>query len=140
TEVAVRAAAKAVFDGKQVAVLVPTTILAQQHYETFRERFAGFPVELRMLSRFVTDADRRDVLDGVAAGTVDLVVGTHALLSKEVEWSDLGLVIVDEEQRFVVSQKERLKQLRTHVDVLSMSATPIPRTLVMAVSGIRDLS
>ena len=140
TEVAVRAAAKAVFDGAQVAVLVPTTILAQQHFETFRERFAGFPVELRMLSRFVTDADRRATLDGVAAGTVDLVVGTHTLLSKSVEWKNLGLVIVDEEQRFGVSQKERLKQLRTHVDVLSMSATPIPRTLEMAVSGIRDLS
>jgi transcription-repair coupling factor (superfamily II helicase) len=140
TEVAVRAAAKAIFDGYQVAVLVPTTILAQQHFETFRERFAGFPVELRMLSRFVTDADRRDTLDGVAAGTVDLVVGTHALLGASVQWKNLGLVIIDEEQRFGVSQKERLKQLRTSVDVLSMSATPIPRTLEMAVSGIRDLS
>ena len=140
TEVAVRAAAKAIFDGSQVAVLVPTTILAQQHFETFRERFAGFPVELRMLSRFVSDADRRDTLDGLAAGTVDLVVGTHTLLGRHVQWKDLGLVIVDEEQRFGVSQKERLKQLRTHVDVLSMSATPIPRTLEMAVSGIRDLS
>ena len=140
TEVAVRAAAKAVFDGSQVAVLVPTTILAQQHFETFRERFAGFPVELRMLSRFVTDADKRATLDGIADGTVDLVVGTHALLSKKAEWYNLGLIIVDEEQRFGVSQKERLKQLRTAVDVLSMSATPIPRTLEMAVSGIRDLS
>jgi transcription-repair coupling factor (superfamily II helicase) len=140
TEVAVRAAGKVVFDGKQVAVLVPTTILAQQHYETFRERFAGFPVEIRMLSRFVTDAEKRDTLDGIAAGTVDLVVGTHALLAKSVAWRDLGLVVIDEEQRFGVAQKERLKQLRTSVDVLSMSATPIPRTLEMAVSGIRDLS
>jgi transcription-repair coupling factor (superfamily II helicase) len=140
TEVAVRAAGKAVFDGKQVAVLVPTTILAQQHLETFRERFSGFPVVVEELSRFVTDRDKRRVLDGLAAGTVDIVVGTHALLGKRVEWKQLGLVIVDEEQRFGVTQKERLKQLRTSVDVLSMSATPIPRTLEMAVSGIRDLS
>jgi transcription-repair coupling factor (superfamily II helicase) len=140
TEVAIRAAGKAVFDGHQVAVLVPTTILAQQHLETFRERFSGFPVEIEELSRFVTDKDKRRVLDGVAAGTVDIVVGTHALLGKSVDWKNLGLVIVDEEQRFGVSQKERLKQLRTSVDVLSMSATPIPRTLEMAVSGIRDLS
>jgi transcription-repair coupling factor (superfamily II helicase) len=140
TEVAVRAAGKAVFDGKQVAVLVPTTILAQQHFETFKERFSGFPVEVEALSRFVTDKERRRVLDGLAAGTVDIVVGTHALLSKRVAWKDLGLVIVDEEQRFGVAQKERLKQLRTSVDVLSMSATPIPRTLEMAVSGLRALS
>jgi transcription-repair coupling factor (superfamily II helicase) len=140
TEVAVRAAGKAVFDGKQVAVLVPTTILAQQHLETFRERFSGFPVVVEELSRFVTDKGKRRVLDGLAAGTVDIVVGTHALLGKRVAWRDLGLVIVDEEQRFGVTQKERLKQLRTSVDVLSMSATPIPRTLEMAVSGIRDLS
>jgi transcription-repair coupling factor (superfamily II helicase) len=140
TEVAVRAAGKAVFDGKQVAVLVPTTILAQQHLETFRERFSGFPVVVAELSRFVTDKGKRRVLDGLAAGTVDIVVGTHALLGKRVAWKDLGLVIVDEEQRFGVTQKERLKQLRTSVDVLSMSATPIPRTLEMAVSGIRDLS
>jgi transcription-repair coupling factor (superfamily II helicase) len=140
TEVAVRAAGKAVFDGKQVAVLVPTTILAQQHFETFKERFSGFPVEVEALSRFVTDKDRRRVLDGLAAGTVDIVVGTHALLARSVRWKDLGLVIVDEEQRFGVAQKERLKQLRTSVDVLSMSATPIPRTLEMAVSGLRALS
>jgi transcription-repair coupling factor (superfamily II helicase) len=140
TEVAVRAAGKAVFDGTQVAVLVPTTILAQQHFETFKERFAGFPVEIRTLSRFATGKERRETLDGLAAGTVDVVVGTHALLAKSVQWKRLGLVIVDEEQRFGVSQKERLKQLRTSVDVLSMSATPIPRTLEMAVSGIRDMS
>jgi len=140
TEVAVRAAAKAAFDGRQVAVLVPTTILAQQHHETFRERFAGFPVTIRMISRFVSTADRKEALDGVAAGTVDIVIGTHALLSKSVVWKDLGLIIVDEEQRFGVTHKERLKQLRVDVDVLTMSATPIPRTLEMAVSGIRDMS
>ncbi|MFN2556056.1 MAG: transcription-repair coupling factor [Nitriliruptorales bacterium] len=140
TEVAVRAAAKAVFDGAQVAVLVPTTLLAQQHYETFRERFAGFPVQVRMLSRFVSPRERREILDGLAAGSVDLVIGTHALLSRTVTFRRLGLVIVDEEQRFGVRHKERLKQLRTSVDVLTMSATPIPRTLEMAVSGIRDLS
>ncbi len=140
TEVAVRAAAKVVFDGKQVALLVPTTLLAQQHYETFRERFAGFPVQVRMLSRFVTQRERREILDGLAAGTVDLVIGTHALLGPHVAFKDLGLVVIDEEQRFGVRHKERLKQLRTSVDVLTMSATPIPRTLEMAVAGIRDLS
>ncbi|MGH3442942.1 MAG: transcription-repair coupling factor [Nitriliruptorales bacterium] len=140
TEVAVRAAAKAVFDGKQVAVLVPTTLLAQQHHETFRDRFAGFPVEIRMLSRFAGQKKRREIVAGLAAGTVDLVVGTHALLSGRIAFKDLGLVIVDEEQRFGVTHKERLKQLRTSVDVLTMTATPIPRTLEMAVSGIRDLS
>ena len=140
TEVAVRAAGKAVFDGAQVAVLVPTTILAQQHTETFRERFAGFPVRIGVVSRFVPDAERRRVLDGVADGTVDIVIGTHALLSRSVRFRELGLVIVDEEQRFGVAHKERLKHLRASVDVLSMSATPIPRTLEMAISGIRDLS
>ena len=140
TEVAVRAAAKAVFDGKQVAVLVPTTILAQQHAETFRERFAGFPVHIGVVSRFVPEAERRRVLDGVADGTVDIVIGTHALLARSVVFHDLGLVIVDEEQRFGVAHKERLKHLRASVDVLTMSATPIPRTLEMAISGIRDLS
>ncbi|MEY3019765.1 MAG: hypothetical protein RLZZ272_749, partial [Actinomycetota bacterium] len=140
TEVAVRAAGKAVFDGAQVVVLVPTTLLAQQHAETFRERFSGFPVAIEVLSRFVSERDRRRVLDGLAAGTVDIVIGTHALLSPAVRFKDLGLVIVDEEHRFGVAHKEALKRLRTSVDVLSMSATPIPRTLEMAVSGIRDLS
>ncbi len=140
TEVAVRAAGKAVFDGAQVAVLVPTTILAQQHVETFRERFAGFPVRIGVVSRFVSDAQRRQVLDGVADGTIDIVIGTHGLLAKSVKIHDLGLVIVDEEQRFGVAHKERLKHLRASVDVLTMSATPIPRTLEMAISGIRDLS
>jgi transcription-repair coupling factor (superfamily II helicase) len=140
TEVAVRAAAKAVFGGAQVAVLVPTTILAQQHAETFRERFAGFPVEIAVVSRFVPDAARRVALEGVADGRVDIVIGTHALLAASVRFRDLGLVIVDEEQRFGVAHKERLKHLRASVDVLTMSATPIPRTLEMALSGIRDLS
>ncbi len=140
TEIAVRAAAKAVFDGKQVAVLVPTTLLAQQHGETFGERFAGFPVNIRTLSRFASPAQQREILDGVAAGTVDLAIGTHRLLSQDVEFKDLGLVVVDEEQRFGVGHKEKLKQLRASVDVLTMTATPIPRTMEMAITGIRDLS
>jgi transcription-repair coupling factor (superfamily II helicase) len=140
TEVAVRAAAKATFDGRQVAVLVPTTLLAQQHGETFRERFAGFPVQVRVLSRFSGPREQREILDGLAAGTVDLVIGTHRLLGTDVVFKDLGLVIVDEEQRFGVTHKERLKQLRTSIDVLTMTATPIPRTLEMAITGIRDLS
>ncbi len=140
TEVAIRAAGKAVFDGAQVAVLVPTTILAQQHAETFRERFAGFPVNVGVLSRFVPEAERRRVLAGVADGSIDIVIGTHALLAPTVRFRDLGLVVVDEEQRFGVRHKERLKHLRASVDVLTMSATPIPRTLEMALSGIRDLS
>ena len=140
TEIAVRAAAKCVFDGKQTAVLVPTTLLAQQHGETFRERFSGFPVEIRMLSRFSSAREMKETLDGLAAGTVDLVVGTHRLLGADVEFKDLGLIIVDEEQRFGVAHKEKLKQLRTAVDVLTMTATPIPRTMEMAIAGIRDLS
>jgi transcription-repair coupling factor (superfamily II helicase) len=140
TEIAVRAAAKAVFDGKQAAVLVPTTLLAQQHGETFAERFAGFPVAVAVLSRFASPREQRQILDGLAAGTVDLVIGTHRLLGADVTFHDLGLVVVDEEQRFGVAHKERLKQLRTEVDVLTMTATPIPRTMEMAITGIRDLS
>jgi len=140
TEIAVRAAAKAVFDGRQVAVLVPTTLLAQQHGETFGERFAGFPVQVRVLSRFTGPREQRAILDGLAAGSVDLVVGTHRLLGADVTFKRLGLVVVDEEQRFGVAAKERLKQLRTSVDVLTMTATPIPRTMEMAITGIRDLS
>ncbi len=140
TEIAVRAAAKSVFDGKQVAVLVPTTLLAQQHFETFSERFSGFPVKVRMLSRFVSAREQREIIEGLAAGTVDLVVGTHRLLGADVRFHDLGLVVIDEEQRFGVAHKERLKKLRTDVDVLTMTATPIPRTLEMAITGIRDLS
>jgi transcription-repair coupling factor (superfamily II helicase) len=140
TEIAVRAAAKAVFDGRQVAVLVPTTLLAQQHGETFLERFSGFPVTIRVLSRFASPRAQREIVDGLAAGTVDLVVGTHRLLGADVTFKDLGLVVVDEEQRFGVGHKERLKQLRTSVDVLTMTATPIPRTMEMAITGIRDMS
>jgi len=140
TEIAVRAAAKAVFDGKQVAVLVPTTLLAQQHGETFSERFAGFPVTVRVLSRFASPREQREIIAGLAAGTVDLVIGTHRLLGDDVRFKDLGLVVVDEEQRFGVAHKEKLKKLRTSVDVLTMTATPIPRTLEMAISGIRDMS
>ena len=140
TEIAVRAAAKAVFDGKQVAVLVPTTLLAQQHGETFTERFSGFPVRVETLSRFSSATQQRAVLDGLAAGTVDLVIGTHRLLSSDVEFKDLGLVVVDEEQRFGVAHKEKLKQLRASVDVVTMTATPIPRTMEMAITGIRDMS
>jgi transcription-repair coupling factor (superfamily II helicase) len=140
TEIAVRAAFKAVQDGKQVAVLCPTTLLVQQHLNTFSERYAGFPVTVRALSRFQSDREARAVLDGLADGSVDLVIGTHRLLGTEVRFKDLGLVVVDEEQRFGVEHKEQLKSLRTSVDVLAMSATPIPRTLEMAVTGIREMS
>ncbi|MFT4127564.1 MAG: transcription-repair coupling factor [Gordonia sp. (in: high G+C Gram-positive bacteria)] len=140
TEIAVRAAFKAVQDGKQVAVLVPTTILAQQHLQTFTERMTGFPVTVAGLSRF-TDATRsREIIDALAAGEIDIVIGTHRLLQTGVTWKDLGLVIVDEEQRFGVEHKEHIKSLRTHVDVLTMSATPIPRTLEMSMAGIREMS
>jgi len=140
TEIAVRAAFKAVQDGKQVAVLVPTTLLVQQHLETFSERYAPFPVTVRALSRFQTDSEARKVVAGLADGSVDVVIGTHRLITGEVRFKDLGLVVVDEEQRFGVEHKETLKQLRTNVDVLAMSATPIPRTLEMAVTGIREMS
>uniref|UniRef100_UPI0013574012 transcription-repair coupling factor n=1 Tax=Cellulomonas citrea TaxID=1909423 RepID=UPI0013574012 len=140
TEIAVRAAFKAVQDGKQVAVLVPTTLLVQQHYDTFVERYAPFPVTVKALSRFQTDAESKEVLDGLADGSVDVVIGTHRLLTGSVRFKDLGLVVVDEEQRFGVEHKETLKALRTNVDVLAMSATPIPRTLEMAVTGIREMS
>ncbi|WP_280273688.1 transcription-repair coupling factor [Nocardia wallacei] len=140
TEIAVRAAFKAVQDGKQVAVLVPTTLLAQQHLQTFMERVAGFPVTVKGLSRFTDAAESRLVLDGMAAGDVDIVVGTHRLLQTGIRWKELGLVIIDEEQRFGVEHKEHIKALRTHVDVLTMSATPIPRTLEMSLAGIREMS
>ncbi|RKY03358.1 transcription-repair coupling factor, partial [Candidatus Poribacteria bacterium] len=140
TEVAMRAAFKAVMDGKQVAVLVPTTVLAQQHYMTFTERFADFPVNIEMLSRFQTPKKRKEILEGLAKGTVDIVIGTHMLLQDNVKFKDLGLVIIDEEHRFGVRHKEKLKQLRKEVDVLTMTATPIPRTLYMAISGILDMS
>jgi transcription-repair coupling factor (superfamily II helicase) len=140
TEIAVRAAFKAVMDGKQAAVLVPTTLLAQQHYATFTERFAAFPVDVRVLSRFQTDSERKAILAGLTDGSVDVVIGTHRLLQVETAFHDLGLVVVDEEQRFGVEHKEFLKQLRTSVDVLTMSATPIPRTLEMSITGIREMS
>ncbi|MDQ0851118.1 transcription-repair coupling factor (superfamily II helicase) [Arthrobacter sp. B3I9] len=140
TEIAVRAAFKAVQDGKQVAVLVPTTLLAQQHYETFTERFSGFPLVVKPLSRFQTGKEAKETADGVKAGSVDVVIGTHRLLSKDFGFKDLGLVIVDEEQRFGVEHKEALKKMRTNVDVLAMSATPIPRTLEMSLTGIRETS
>ena len=140
TEIAVRAAFKAVQDGKQVAVLVPTTLLADQHLETFRERMAGFPVVVKGLSRFTDGAESRAVIEGMADGSVDIVIGTHRLLQTGVRWKDLGLVVVDEEQRFGVEHKEHIKSLRTHVDVLTMSATPIPRTLEMSLAGIREMS
>jgi transcription-repair coupling factor (superfamily II helicase) len=140
TEVAIRAAFKAVLDGKQVAILAPTTILVEQHLDTLTRRLAGFPVESRMLSRFSSRRQAREVVQGLRDGRVDVVVGTHRLLSSDVMFRDLGLVILDEEQRFGVRQKERLKTLRTEVDVLAMSATPIPRTLNMSLSGLRDIS
>ena len=140
TEIAVRAAFKAVAAGKQVAVLVPTTILAQQHHGTFVERFRNFPVRVEMLSRFLSASETKKVLSDLADGKVDVVVGTHKLLQSTVKFSDLGLIIVAEEQRFGVEQKEKLKTLRTNVDVLTLTATPIPRTLEMAMSGIRDMS
>ncbi|OBH12838.1 transcription-repair coupling factor [Mycobacterium sp. E1715] len=140
TEIAVRAAFKAVQDGKQVAVLVPTTLLADQHLQTFTDRMAGFPVTVKGLSRFTDNAESRAVIEGLADGSVDVVIGTHRLLQTGVRWKDLGLVVVDEEQRFGVEHKEHIKSLRTHVDVLTMSATPIPRTLEMSLAGIREMS
>ncbi|MFD3875913.1 transcription-repair coupling factor [Streptomyces sp. NPDC058623] len=140
TEIAVRAAFKAVQDGKQVAVLVPTTLLVQQHFGTFSERYAQFPVVVKALSRFQSETESKATLEGLKEGSVDLVIGTHRLFSQETKFKDLGLVIVDEEQRFGVEHKEQLKKLRANVDVLTMSATPIPRTLEMAVTGIREMS
>jgi transcription-repair coupling factor (superfamily II helicase) len=140
TEIALRAAFKAVQDGFQVAVLVPTTLLAQQHFQTFSDRFAGYPVRVEVLSRFLTAAQAKAVVQGVTAGEVDVVIGTHRLLSEDVSFKKLGLLVVDEEQRFGVSHKESMKQLKTDVDVLTLSATPIPRTLEMSLTGIRDLS
>ena len=140
TEIAIRAAFKAVQDGKQVAVLVPTTLLVQQHYKTFTERYSGFPIKVASMSRFNTAKESKEITQALTEGAIDVVIGTHRILSNDVVFKDLGLVIVDEEQRFGVEQKESLKKLRTTVDVLSMSATPIPRTLEMAVTGIREMS
>jgi transcription-repair coupling factor (superfamily II helicase) len=140
TEVAIRAAFKAVAEGKQVAVLVPTTILAQQHYETFLERFQDHPVKIESLSRFRTAKQQKDTMNGLSRGLVDIVIGTHRILSKDMKYHDLGLLIVDEEQRFGVKHKEKIKQMKTNVDVLTLTATPIPRTLHMSMLGVRDLS
>ena len=140
TEVAMRAAMRAVLDGKQVAILAPTTVLAFQHWKTFRKRFAPFPVAVEMVSRFRTPKETREVLKGVESGRVDILIGTHRLLSKDVAFRDLGLLVIDEEQRFGVAAKERLKHLRTTLDCLTLSATPIPRTLQMGLAGIRDMS
>lgn len=140
TEVALRAAFKAVMDGKQVAILVPTTVLAQQHYETFLQRLAAFPVQVEMLSRFRSPREQTSILHKLSIGEIDIVIGTHRLISSDVQFKDLGLVIIDEEQRFGVTHKEHLKKLRTEVDVLTLTATPIPRTLYMALTGVRDIS
>ncbi|CAG1770983.1 hypothetical protein BAC2_01409, partial [uncultured bacterium] len=140
TEVALRAAFKAATSGKQVAVLVPTTVLAQQHFNTFSERLGAFPIQVEMLSRFRSDKEQNDIVEKIAAGSVDIVIGTHRLLSNDVAFKDLGLLIIDEEQRFGVVHKERLKQLRQEVDVLTLTATPIPRTLYLSLSGARDMS
>ncbi|MBM7580653.1 transcription-repair coupling factor [Jeotgalibacillus terrae] len=140
TEVAIRAAFKAVMDGKQVAILVPTTILAQQHYETMIERMQDFPVNVGLMSRFRTKKQQEETMKGLASGSVDIVVGTHRLLSKQIKYRDIGLLIIDEEQRFGVTHKEKIKQLKTNIDVLTLTATPIPRTLHMSMLGVRDLS
>ena len=140
TEIAVRAAFKAVQDGKQVAILVPTTLLVQQHLNTFSNRYAGFPVRLAALSRFNTATQTKEIIAGLKSGVIDVVIGTHRLLSKDIEFANLGLLVIDEEQRFGVEHKEELKKARTNVDVLAMSATPIPRTLEMAITGIREMS
>jgi transcription-repair coupling factor (superfamily II helicase) len=140
TEVALRAAFKAVMDNKQVALMVPTTVLAQQHYRTFKERLSAFPIEVEMLSRFRTRSEQQNVLERLEQGVVDIVIGTHRLLQKDVAFKDLGLLIIDEEQRFGVSHKERLKQLRSEVDVLTLTATPIPRTLYLSLAGARDMN
>jgi transcription-repair coupling factor (superfamily II helicase) len=140
TEVAMRAAFKAVMDGKQVAVLVPTTVLAQQHLETFGARFSAYPVRVEMLSRFRSPKEQKAILEGVKKGDVDVIIGTHRIIQKDVAFKDLGLLIIDEEQRFGVTHKERLKQFRAVVDIMTLTATPIPRTLYMSIMGIRDLS
>ncbi|MFB6469331.1 transcription-repair coupling factor [Cytobacillus sp. Hz8] len=140
TEVAIRAAFKAVSDGKQVALLVPTTILAQQHYETLRERFQDYPINIGLLSRFRTKKQQTETINGLKNGSVDIVIGTHRILSKDISYRDLGLLIIDEEQRFGVTHKEKIKKLKTNVDVLTLTATPIPRTLHMSMLGVRDLS
>ena len=140
TEIATRAAFKAVQEGKQVVYLVPTTILAQQHYNTFVQRMKDFPVTVELMSRFRTPAQQRKTIEGLGKGLVDIVVGTHRVLSKDIKYKDLGLLIIDEEQRFGVAHKEKIKKLKENIDVLTLTATPIPRTLHMSLIGIRDMS
>ena len=140
TEVAIRAAFKMVQEGRQCAVLVPTTILAQQHYNTFCQRMKEYPVNIGLLSRFRTKAEQKKTLEDLKAGRVDIVIGTHRLLSKDVEFKNLGLLVVDEEQRFGVTHKEKIKKIKENVDVLTLTATPIPRTMHMSLIGIRDMS
>ena len=140
TEVAIRAAFKAVMESKQVVYLVPTTILAQQHYNSFVERMQHYPIEIRMLSRFCTAKEVRQIHEGLKKGSIDIVIGTHKVLSKTIQYKNLGLLIIDEEQRFGVKQKEKIKQMKKDVDVLALSATPSPRTLHMSLAGIRDMS
>ena len=140
TEVAARAIFKCVSDGKQAVVLVPTTVLANQHFYTLKERFEKFPVKVEMLSRFRTQAQQRKIIEDLRKGSIDLIIGTHRLLSKDVEYNDLGLLVVDEEHRFGVRHKEVIKKIKKNVDVLTLSATPIPRTLNMSLSGIKDMS
>src|SRR5258708_12143273 len=140
TEVAMRAAFKAVMDGKQVAILAPTTILAYQHYRTFLRRFASFPVTIELLTRYYSAKEQKEIVRKLESAEIDVIVGTHRVLSKDIQFKDMGLLVIDEEQRFAVPQKERLKQLKKAIDVLSMSATPIPRTLHMSLVGIRDIS
>ena len=140
TEIALRSAFKAVQNGRQAAVLVPTTLLAQQHFDTFRERLAPFPVEVDVISRFRNRDDQKDILERLAAGKIDIIIGTHRLIQRDIIFNDLGLVVIDEEQKFGVRHKEHMKRLRAAVDVLTLSATPIPRTLYMSIAGIRDMS
>jgi len=140
TEIAIRAAFKAVMDGKQVAVLAPTTLLSEQHYVTFRERMKDFPVTIAVLNRFRTPQEQKSILKKVEKGEVDIIIGTHRLLQKDVFFKDLGLLIVDEEQRLGVRHKEQLKKLKSNLDVLTLTATPIPRTLYLSLLGLRDIS
>ena len=140
TEVAMRAAFIAVQNHKQVAILVPTTLLAQQHFETFKDRFSDWPIEVEVISRFKTTTEQKASLRGVTSGKTDILIGTHKLLNNEIKYKDLGLLIVDEEHRFGVRQKEKLKSMRLDVDILTLTATPIPRTLNLSLNGIRDLS
>ena len=140
TEIAIRAAFKASVDGKQVALMVPTTVLAQQHFERFSERFKNYPITIELLSRLKTGKEQKEVLNRIEAGTVDIVIGTHRILSSDVKFRDLGLVIIDEEQKFGVKAKEQLKKIKNRIDMITLTATPIPRTLNLSLLGIRDLS